>query len=46
MSSAKIAAYYKSHLGSIITPETRDVHLIETTTEATAAKVKSLLASG
>jgi foldase protein PrsA len=43
---AQISAYYHSHLSSLTTPETRNVHLIETQTAATAAKVKSLLAGG
>jgi foldase protein PrsA len=46
VTKAQIASYYKSHLATLGTPETRDVHLIETASEATAAKVKSLLASG
>jgi foldase protein PrsA len=43
---AQISAYYHAHLSSLTTPETRNVHLIETQTDATAAKVKSLLVSG
>jgi len=46
VTTAQIDSYYKSHLGSLGTPETRDVHLIETASAATAAKVKGLLASG
>ena len=46
VSSAAIAAYYKKNLATLTTPETRDLHLVETTTQATALKVKSLLAGG
>jgi foldase protein PrsA len=46
VTTAQIASYYKSHLGTLGTPETRDVHLIETASEATATKVKGLLAGG
>jgi len=46
VSPALIAAYYRKNLVSLTKPATRDVHLIETATQATAVKVKSLLASG
>ena len=46
VTSAQIAAYYKKHLTQLTTPETRNLHLVETTTQASAATVKSLLASG
>jgi foldase protein PrsA len=43
---AQIAAYYKKNRAQYVAPETRDVHLVETTTQAVALKVKGLLASG
>jgi foldase protein PrsA len=46
VTNAKIAAYYKKNLVQLTTPETRDLHLVETSTQATAAKVKALLAGG
>jgi foldase protein PrsA len=46
VTTAQIASYYSSHLSTLGTPETRDVELIETTTQATATKVMGLLASG
>jgi foldase protein PrsA len=46
VTQAQIAAYYAKHKASLTTPATRDVHLIETKTAATAATVKSLLSSG
>jgi parvulin-like peptidyl-prolyl isomerase len=46
VTSAAIAAYYKKNIASLTTPQTRSVHLVETSTSASAAKVKSLLAGG
>jgi foldase protein PrsA len=46
VTSAQIAAYYRSHLASLTTPATRNLHLVETNSQASAAKVKSLLAGG
>jgi foldase protein PrsA len=46
VTSAQIAAYYKKNLAQLTTPATRNLHLVETTTQASAATVKSLLASG
>jgi foldase protein PrsA len=46
VTSAQEAAYYHSHLSTLTTPATLDVHLIETSTAAAAAKVKSLLEAG
>ncbi len=46
VSKAAIAAYYHKNLAQLTTPETRNLHLVETKDAATAAKVKSLLASG
>jgi foldase protein PrsA len=46
VTTAQIDSYYAAHRSTLGTPETRDVHLIETTTAATAAKVKGLLAGG
>jgi foldase protein PrsA len=43
---AEIAGYYKAHRAQYVTPETRNLHLVETSSQATAAKVKSLLSSG
>jgi foldase protein PrsA len=43
---AQIAAYYKAHRAQYVTPETRNLHLVETSSQATAAKVKSLLSTG
>jgi foldase protein PrsA len=43
---AQIAAYYKKNRALYITPETRNLHLVETSSQATAAKVRSLLAGG
>ncbi len=46
VTNAQIAAYYKKNLASLTTPATRNLHLVETSTQASAAKVRSLLASG
>lgn len=46
VTNAAIVAYYHKHLAALTTPETRDLHLVETSSEATAAKVKALLAAG
>ena len=46
VSSAAIAAYYKKNHAQFVTPKTLNIHLIETSTLATANKVKSLLTSG
>jgi parvulin-like peptidyl-prolyl isomerase len=43
---AAIAAYYKKNRAQFVTPETVDLHLIETSDAATATKVRALLASG
>jgi hypothetical protein len=43
---AAIAAYYKKNHAQFVTPATLDLHLIETSASATAAKVRALLASG
>jgi foldase protein PrsA len=46
VSSAQIAAYYKKNLPALTKPATRNLHLVETASQATAANVKSLLAGG
>jgi hypothetical protein len=46
VSSAQIAAYYKSHMSEYKEPERRDVALVLVATAAQAATVKSLLAAG
>jgi len=46
VSSAQIAAYYHKNLKSLVTPQTRNIHVVEVAKLATANKVKSLLASG
>jgi foldase protein PrsA len=46
VSTAAIDAYYHKHLSLLTTQATRDVHLIETKTEAAAVNVKKLLATG
>jgi foldase protein PrsA len=46
VTAAQIAAYYNKNRTQYITPETRSLHLVETSTQASAAKVKSLLAGG
>ncbi len=46
VSSAEIAAYYAKNRAALTTPATRDVHVVETKTLATANTVKALLASG
>jgi foldase protein PrsA len=43
---AQITAYYAKNKASLTTPATRDIHLIETKTAATAATVKAQLAGG
>jgi parvulin-like peptidyl-prolyl isomerase len=43
---AAIAAYYKKNHAQFVTPETVDLHLIETSDATTATKVRALLASG
>jgi foldase protein PrsA len=43
---AAIAAYYKKNHSQFVTPETVDLHLIETSSGTTATKVRALLASG
>ena len=46
VTSAQIAAYYNKNLARYATPGTHNLHLVETATLASAATVKSLLASG
>jgi foldase protein PrsA len=46
VTSAQIAAYYKKNLTALTKPSTRNLHLVETSNQATAATVKSLLAGG
>jgi foldase protein PrsA len=46
VSAASIDSYYKKHLTQFTTPTTRDLHLVETSGAASAAKVKALLAGG
>jgi foldase protein PrsA len=46
VSKAAIAAYYKKNHSSFVTPASVDLHLIETSSEATATKVRGLLAGG
>jgi foldase protein PrsA len=46
VSNAKIAAYYHKHISSYTVPAARDIHLVLTSTQASAEKVKSLLAGG
>jgi foldase protein PrsA len=46
VTQAAIAAYYQKHHAQFVTPETVDLHLIETSSAATATKVRGLLASG
>jgi foldase protein PrsA len=46
VSAAQIAAYYKKHHSTFVIPTTLNIHLIETQTAATAAKVKSLIQGG
>ena len=46
VSAAQIAAYYKKNLAALTKPATRNLHLVETASQATAATVKSLLSSG
>jgi parvulin-like peptidyl-prolyl isomerase len=41
-----ISAYYDSHRSQYETPETRDLHLVLTSSPATAQKVHNLLSSG
>ena len=46
ITSAQIAAYYNKNLAALTKPSTRNLHLVETNNQATAATVRSLLASG
>lgn len=46
VSAANISAYYKKNHSQFVIPTTLNLHLIETSTAATAAKVKSLIQSG
>jgi foldase protein PrsA len=46
VTAAQIAAYYKKNLAALTKPSTRNLHLVETNTQASAATVKSLLTSG
>jgi foldase protein PrsA len=46
VSSAQIAAYYTKNLAALTKPATRNLHLVETASQATAATVKSLLSGG
>jgi foldase protein PrsA len=44
--NAKIAAYYHKNISQYTVASTRDLHLVLTSTQAGAAKVRSLLAGG
>lgn len=46
VTAAQIAAYYNSHKSTYATPETRDVSIVLTKTEAQAATAKKALESG
>ncbi|HEX4033620.1 MAG TPA: peptidyl-prolyl cis-trans isomerase [Solirubrobacteraceae bacterium] len=46
VTNAQITAYYNKHHSQFVTPETLDMHLIETTTLAEANSAKSALAGG
>jgi parvulin-like peptidyl-prolyl isomerase len=46
VSNAKIAAYYHKNISQYTVPSTRDLHLVLTSTLASAQKVRSLLAGG
>jgi foldase protein PrsA len=46
VTDAEIAAYYNKNHSQFVTPETRNLHLIETSTLAAANKVKNLLLQG
>ncbi len=46
VTTAAIVAYYDKNSAQLATPETRNVHMVETSTQASAAKVAALLTSG